>query len=205
MSFIRKRSRSGNGIDVSPMLDMVFILLIFFIVTSTFTRETGVDVTKPKASTAKELAKESILIGVTRQGTIHINETQVNLSTLQTVLRQMMAEAPDRLHEAEKKRHAEFVEVGRKKVQNLSAQNKALKAEIDSLNVELKKISAARGKTNSSIRFFEGKKTKYADSLAMVIDSLVPFFETDFPYRTDEAVKNICGRLYVCRDFGTVI
>ena len=54
------------------------------------------DVTKPKASTAKELAKESILIGVTRQGTIHINETQVNLSTLQTVLRQMMAEAPDR-------------------------------------------------------------------------------------------------------------
>ena len=91
-----KRSRSGGGIDVSPMLDMVFILLIFFIVTSTFTRETGVDVTKPKASTAKELAKESILIGVTRQGTIHINETQVNLSTLQTVLRQMMAEAPDR-------------------------------------------------------------------------------------------------------------
>ena len=90
MSFIRKRSRSGGGIDVSPMLDMVFILLIFF------TRETGVDVTKPKASTAKELAKESILIGVTRQGTIHINETQVNLSTLQTVLRQMMAEAPDR-------------------------------------------------------------------------------------------------------------
>ena len=84
MSFIRKRSRSGGGIDVSPMLDMVFILLIFFIVTM------------PKASTAKELAKESILIGVTRQGTIHINETQVNLSTLQTVLRQMMAEAPDR-------------------------------------------------------------------------------------------------------------
>ena len=88
MSFIRKRTRDAGGIDVSPMLDMVFILLIFFIVTSTFTRETGVDVTK--------LAKESILIGVTRQGTIHINETQVNLSTLQTVLRQMMAEAPDR-------------------------------------------------------------------------------------------------------------
>ena len=96
MSFIRKRSRGTGGIDVSPMLDMVFILLIFFIVTSTFTRETGVDVTKPKASSAKELAKESILIGVTRQGTIHINETQVNLSKLQTVLRQMMAEAPDR-------------------------------------------------------------------------------------------------------------
>ena len=96
MSFIRKRSQDAGKIDVSPMLDMVFILLIFFIVTSTFTRETGVDVTKPKASSAKDLAKESILIGVTRQGTIHINETQVNLTTLNTVLRQMMAEAPDR-------------------------------------------------------------------------------------------------------------
>ncbi len=96
MSFIRNKHRKVSVIDISPMMDMVFILLIFFIVTSTFTRETGVDVTKPKASSAKELAKESILIGVTRQGTIHINETQVNLSSLQTILRQKMAEAPDR-------------------------------------------------------------------------------------------------------------
>lgn len=96
MSFIKKRSRRESLIDISPMMDMVFILLIFFIVTSTFTRETGIDVTKPKASSAKELAKESILIGITRQGTIHINETQVNLSSLQTILKQMMAESPDR-------------------------------------------------------------------------------------------------------------
>lgn len=96
MSFIKKRTRRESFIDISPMMDMVFILLIFFIVTSTFTRETGIDVTKPKASSAKELAKESILIGITRQGTIHINETQVNLSSLQTILKQMMAESPDR-------------------------------------------------------------------------------------------------------------
>jgi biopolymer transport protein ExbD len=96
MSFIKKRARRESLIDISPMMDMVFILLIFFIVTSTFTRETGIDVTKPKASSAKELAKESILIGITRQGTVHINETQVNLSSLQTILKQMMAESPDR-------------------------------------------------------------------------------------------------------------
>ncbi|MDR1758968.1 MAG: biopolymer transporter ExbD [Fibrobacter sp.] len=96
MSFIRKRKRHTSFIDVSPMMDMVFILLIFFIVTSTFTRETGIDVTKPKASTSKELARESIMIGISRQGTIHINETQVNLSSLQTILKQMMAESPDR-------------------------------------------------------------------------------------------------------------
>ena len=96
MSFIKKRTRRESFIDISPMMDMVFILLIFFIVTSTFTRETGIDVTKPKASSAKELAKESILICITRQGTVHINETQVNLSSLQTILKQMMAESPDR-------------------------------------------------------------------------------------------------------------
>lgn len=96
MSFIRKKTRKDSMIDISPMMDMVFILLIFFIVTSTFTRETGIDVTKPKASSSKELAKESILIGITRQGTIHINETQVNLSSLNTILRQLVAESPDR-------------------------------------------------------------------------------------------------------------
>ncbi len=96
MSFIRKRKRHSSLIDVSPMMDMVFILLIFFIVTSTFTRETGIDVTKPKASSSRELARESIMIGISRQGTIHINETQVNLSSLQTILKQMIAESPDR-------------------------------------------------------------------------------------------------------------
>ncbi|MDR1812725.1 MAG: biopolymer transporter ExbD, partial [Candidatus Fibromonas sp.] len=45
MSFIKKhKSKDGAGIDIAPMLDMVFILLIFFIVTSSFVRETGVDV-----------------------------------------------------------------------------------------------------------------------------------------------------------------
>lgn len=97
MSFLdRRKTRNAAAIDIAPMMDMVFILLIFFIVTSSFIRETGLDVSKPKASSAKELARESILIGISRQGSVHINETQVNLSTLRTILRQMMAETPDR-------------------------------------------------------------------------------------------------------------
>lgn len=93
---VRRRSSNASVIDIGPLLDMVFILLIFFIVTSTFTRETGVDVSKPKASTAKELARESILVGVSREGTIHINETQVSLSSLRAILVSMMAESPER-------------------------------------------------------------------------------------------------------------
>jgi biopolymer transport protein ExbD len=93
---MKRRNTDGTSIDIAPLLDMVFILLIFFIVTSTFTRETGVDVSKPKASTAKELSRESILVGVSREGSIHINETQVNLSSLRAILRSIVAEAPER-------------------------------------------------------------------------------------------------------------
>jgi len=97
MSFVkRNKSKDGPSIDIAPMLDMVFILLIFFIVTSSFVRETGIDVNKPKASSAQELARESILIGISREGTIHINENQVDLRALRTILLRMVAEKPDR-------------------------------------------------------------------------------------------------------------
>jgi biopolymer transport protein ExbD len=98
LSFIKKRKdkESGAVVDMAPMMDMVFILLIFFIVTSSFVRETGIDVNKPKASSAQELARESILIGISREGTIHINESQVDLRVLRSILQQMVSEKPDR-------------------------------------------------------------------------------------------------------------
>jgi biopolymer transport protein ExbD len=90
------KTRRKSEIDMSPMMDMVFILLIFFVVTSTFTRETGMDVTKPKASAVVELSREAILVGLSRQGTIHVNEAQVSLSALRRVLENIVRETPDR-------------------------------------------------------------------------------------------------------------
>jgi len=90
------KSRKQLSVDIAPLMDMVFILLIFFIVTSTFTRETGVDVSKPKAQSASEVQKESIMIAITRSGTIHVNERQVNLKGLEDVLRQMLLKNPGR-------------------------------------------------------------------------------------------------------------
>ena len=52
---LTKKTKQGVNVDIAPLMDMVFILLIFFIVTSTFTRETGVEVEKPKAKSATEL------------------------------------------------------------------------------------------------------------------------------------------------------
>ncbi len=116
--------------------------------------------------------------------------------TVESVKRQIKAVEAETareksLHDAEKKRHAEFVEVGRKKVQALSSQNKTLKAEIDSLKAEMNHISEARQKTMGTIKWYESRKTKYNESFAKVIDSLVPVFESDFPYRNDETVKSV--------------
>lgn len=116
--------------------------------------------------------------------------------TVESVRRQIKAVEAEAareksMHDAEKKRHAEFIEVGRKKVQAIASQSKSLKAEIDSLKIEIKNLAEARQKTAGTIKYFENKKTKYNESLAKVIDSLVPIFEADFPYRNEEVVNSV--------------
>ncbi|MCF0216822.1 MAG: biopolymer transporter ExbD [Fibrobacteraceae bacterium] len=93
---IPDRKQKNMGIDMGPLMDIVFILLIFFVVTSSFTRETGVDVTKPEAQSASQLEKENILIAITKEGTIHINERQVDMASLQDILKQTLQKTPDR-------------------------------------------------------------------------------------------------------------
>jgi biopolymer transport protein ExbD len=95
-NFMPKKQRRTANIDIGPLLDMVFILLIFFVVTSTFTRETGVEVSKPQARSASQLEKENILIAITREGTIHINERQVDMAGLKDVLADIMVKNSDR-------------------------------------------------------------------------------------------------------------
>ena len=62
-------SKGTEDINISPLIDMVFILLIFFIVTTVFVEETGVEVTKPQAASASQLEKNSILIAITANRT----------------------------------------------------------------------------------------------------------------------------------------
>ena len=93
---VPRRKQKDMGIEMGPLMDIVFILLIFFVATSSFTRETGVDVTKPQAQSASQLEKENLLIAITREGTIHMNERQVDLASLQDILKQSLAKAPDR-------------------------------------------------------------------------------------------------------------
>jgi biopolymer transport protein ExbD len=75
-----------------PLIDVVFVLLIFTILASSLTKETGVDVDKPQAQSAGELNRQSIMVAITREGTVHVNERQVDIEGLQDVLRRMLSE-----------------------------------------------------------------------------------------------------------------
>ena len=89
---ITTKKRAGFHLDVVPLIDVVFVLLIFTILASSLTKETGVNVDKPQAQSAGELNRQSIMVAITREGTVHVNERQVDVEGLQDVLRRMLAE-----------------------------------------------------------------------------------------------------------------
>lgn len=82
-------------INLAPFVDTIMILLIFFVVTANLYVETGVDVSKPKAQSAKPMSQKSILIGITREGTVHVYGRQVNLERLKIIVEQETAKQPD--------------------------------------------------------------------------------------------------------------
>lgn len=83
-------SESEPGIDISPLMDCVFILLIFFIVTTTFVEETGVEVDKPQAASAVQLEKTSILIALTKKGEVVYGGREIGISGVQPLVKRML-------------------------------------------------------------------------------------------------------------------
>lgn len=74
---------------MSPLIDMVFILLIFFIVTTVFVEETGVDVNKPQAASATDLDKNSILIAITESGNVVYGGKEIGISGVRPIIRRL--------------------------------------------------------------------------------------------------------------------
>lgn len=91
-----KKPRQSVEIAIVNLVDVIFILLIFFIMTTTFSKETGVAVDKPTAKSASEVGKQNIMIAITREGTIHVNDRQVDQAALSDIIRRMIVETPDR-------------------------------------------------------------------------------------------------------------
>ena len=85
---------SADEINVTPLMDIVFIMLIFFIVTSTFVKEPGVDVERPEAQTAKVRKLASILVAVDSENNIWIDKDKVPLEAVRGQVEQLKAENP---------------------------------------------------------------------------------------------------------------
>ena len=83
-----------SQIDLTPMLDVVFIMLIFFIVTSTFVKESGVDVSRPNADTAVVTESNSIQIGITSSNQIFMDKRQVDKRAVRANVERGLAENP---------------------------------------------------------------------------------------------------------------
>ena len=81
---------STTEINISPLIDMMFLLLIFFIVTTAFVEELGVKIRRPSASASRTLEKKSIMIGVTREGAIYYGKNRLSLSTLRGTVRRLL-------------------------------------------------------------------------------------------------------------------
>ena len=83
-----------SSVDITPMLDVVFIMLIFFIVTATFIKEAGIDVDKPEAATAVVQEKASILIAIDADDNVWINRRQVDVRSIRSIIERLHAENP---------------------------------------------------------------------------------------------------------------
>ena len=80
-----------ENIDISPLIDVVFILLIFFIVSTVFIEETGVEVNKPDAASTQSLEKESILIAITNDRKIIYAKKNIGVKGVRTIVNTAMA------------------------------------------------------------------------------------------------------------------
>ena len=80
-----------DEINISPLIDVVFILLIFFIVTTTFVEETGVEVTKPQAISAEQLQKESIMIAISDDGQIVYGSRNIGAAGVRPLVERLLS------------------------------------------------------------------------------------------------------------------
>lgn len=83
-----------STIDMTPMLDIVFIMLIFFIVTTSFVKESGVSVTRPSASTAQEDKNGNIMVAIKPNGEIWVDKRAVDVRSVRANIEKLKAESP---------------------------------------------------------------------------------------------------------------
>ncbi|MCD6300308.1 MAG: biopolymer transporter ExbD [Dehalococcoidales bacterium] len=91
----RKARKKGIELNIAPLIDMVFILLIFFLVTTSFVREAGVDINRPTAATAVSKEKANILVGITKDDRIFMDRREIDIRAVRANVERALAENPE--------------------------------------------------------------------------------------------------------------
>lgn len=89
------REQDESEINLTPMLDVTFIMLIFFIVTASFVKEAGIDVRKEQATQAETKARASIFIAISPNGQVWIDKRQVDVRAVADNVQRLRAENPE--------------------------------------------------------------------------------------------------------------
>jgi biopolymer transport protein ExbD len=95
---VRKTIRGGGDkvdVNLSPLIDMVFLLLIFFVVTTSFVKEAGIEVQRSTAATAEVKERGSIMIGVSGEGEVWMEGKKVDVRSVRGLVERALAEDPE--------------------------------------------------------------------------------------------------------------
>lgn len=90
-----RRTGEESDINITPMLDIVFIMLIFFIVTTSFVKETGIDPSRPSAETAASKPRGNVLIGVDLNDRIWMNKRNITVAQIRQLVEDAIGENPE--------------------------------------------------------------------------------------------------------------
>ena len=90
MRRMRRNSSEEDGIDISPLIDVVFILLIFFMVSTTFVKDAQLKLQRPSAQSAEAADTKSVRISIDRQGAVYLGEEAIRLWMLQSRVREQL-------------------------------------------------------------------------------------------------------------------
>ena len=86
----RARGAEEQGVDISPLIDMVFILLIFFMVSTTFVKDMDLDISRPKASSAKASSTKAIRLFIAKDGNTYLDGQPVRVWMIQSRVRDLL-------------------------------------------------------------------------------------------------------------------
>ena len=89
------KSEDDTELDMTPMMDIVFIMLIFFIVTTSFTKESGIEVNRPSAQTAERQQQGNILVAISADNEIWIDKREIDVRAVRANIERLHAENPE--------------------------------------------------------------------------------------------------------------